>query len=97
MEAGFGGIVASAQEARTLRALIGMDKFLVTPGIRALSPLSSLTPHTRAGDDQKRVMTPAAAIEAGASHLVVARPIIQAQEPLLAVRAILADMIRTQS
>jgi len=98
MEAGFGGIVASAQEARTLRSLIGMDKFLVTPGIRALSPHSPHTPQTRAAsDDQKRVMTPAAAIEAGASHLVVARPIIQAQEPLLAVRAILADMIRTQS
>jgi len=83
MEAGFGGLVASAQEAATLRRLIGSDKALVTPGIRLTQA---------SGDDQKRVMTPSAALKAGASHLVVARPIVQAPDPLAAARTILADM-----
>jgi len=84
MEAGFGGLVASAQEAGALRRLIGADMALVTPGIRLTQAR---------GDDQKRVMTPSAALKAGASHLVVARPIVQAPDPLAAARAILADMV----
>jgi len=82
MEAGFGGIVASAQEAIKLRPLIGPDKAIVTPGIRL----------TQTNDDQKRIMTPSAALKSGASHLVVARPIIQAHDPLAAVQIILNDM-----
>lgn len=88
MEAGFGGIVASAQEASILRPLIGKDKAVVTPGIRLEQAIN---------DDQKRVMTPAAALAAGASHLVVARPIIQAADPRRAARAILNDMAKAIS
>jgi len=87
MEAGFDGLVASAQEAKKLRQLMGADKLLVTPGIRL----------AKADDDQKRIMSPAQALGAGASHLVVARPIIQAADPLAAVDAILADMARAFS
>lgn len=82
-EAGMGGIVASAAEAASLRKLIGPDMALVTPGIR---------PQGSDKGDQKRVMTPKDAILAGASHLVVARPIVQAADPLAAAKSILAEM-----
>ncbi len=81
--AGMGGIVASAAEARKLRAIIGPDMALVTPGIR---------PKGADKGDQKRVMSPMDAIRAGASHLVVARPIIKADDPLEAARNILKEM-----
>jgi len=81
--AGMGGIVASAAEARALRPVIGETMALVTPGIR---------PEGSSHGDQKRVMTPGEAIKVGASHLVVARPVIQAADPAGAVRAILHDM-----
>lgn len=82
-EAGMGGIVASAAEAHALRAVIGDDMALVTPGIR---------PAGSNKGDQKRVMTPADAIRAGASHLVVARPIIKAENPVAAAQSILYSM-----
>ena len=82
-DAGIGGLVASAAEARTLRQLIGPDMALVTPGIR---------PAGAAAGDQKRIATPAAAIRDGASHLVVARPIIETADPRAAALAILAEM-----
>ncbi|AQX23302.1 MULTISPECIES: orotidine-5'-phosphate decarboxylase [Bartonella] len=82
-EAGMGGIVASAREAANLRKIIGTDMALVTPGIR---------PAGSDKGDQKRVMTPREALDAGASHLVVARPIVQAINPLAAAKAILAEM-----
>ncbi|RCL02239.1 MAG: orotidine-5'-phosphate decarboxylase [Candidatus Tokpelaia sp. JSC189] len=82
-EIGMGGIVASASEARILRPIIGEKMLLVTPGIRL-----KRTDH----GDQKRVITPGQAIKAGASHLVVARPIIKAENPIEAVRIILRDM-----
>ncbi|CAN7161914.1 orotidine-5'-phosphate decarboxylase [Rhizobium sp. LjRoot30] len=81
--AGMGGIVCSAEESKAVRAVIGPDMALVTPGIR---------PAGADKGDQKRVMTPADAIRAGSSHLVVARPIVKAAEPLAAARAILAEM-----
>ena len=81
--AGMGGIVASAAEARALREVIGSDMALVTPGIR---------PKGADKGDQKRVMSPKEAIEAGASHLVVARPIIKADNPLEAASKILNEM-----
>ncbi|MBB4952985.1 orotidine-5'-phosphate decarboxylase [Agrobacterium vitis] len=81
--AGMGGIVCSAQEASAVRAIIGPDMALVTPGIR---------PAGADNGDQKRVMTPAQALQAGSSHLVVARPITQAQDPKAAAKAILAEM-----
>lgn len=80
--AGMGGIVCSAEEAAAVRKVIGEDMALVTPGIRPLGAEKG---------DQKRVMTPAEAIRAGSSHLVVARPIVKAADPLAASRAILAE------
>lgn len=82
-EFGMGGIVSSAAEARPIRRIVGPDMAVVTPGIR---PSGSQT------GDQKRIMTPADALDAGASHLVVARPIISAADPQSAARAILAEM-----
>ena len=81
--AGMGGIVCSAEEAAAVRKIIGPDMALVTPGIR---------PDGSDKGDQKRVMTPAAAIKAGSSHLVVARPIVKAADPKEAARAILAEI-----
>jgi orotidine-5'-phosphate decarboxylase len=78
-----GGIVCSAEEAAAVRAIVGPGLAVVTPGIR---------PAGAEAGDQKRVMTPAAAIRAGASHLVVARPIVQAPDPRAAAAAILAEM-----
>jgi orotidine-5'-phosphate decarboxylase len=82
-EAGIGGIVASAQEAEMVRTIVGSKMAVVTPGIR---------PAGADLGDQKRAMTPADALAAGASHLVVARPIIAAADPAAAARAILAEM-----
>ena len=81
--AGMGGIVCSAEEASAVRKIIGPDMALVTPGIR---------PAGTDKGDQKRVMTPADALKAGSSHLVVARPIVKAEDPRAAAQAILAEM-----
>ena len=81
--AGMGGIVCSAEESPAVRKIIGPDMALVTPGIR---------PAGADKGDQKRVMTPADALKAGSSHLVVARPIVAAADPLVAARAILNEM-----
>ena len=80
---GIGGVVASAFEAEAARAIVGPDFSIVTPGIR---------PKGAETGDQKRVMTPADALRAGASHLVVARPIIAAPDPRAAATAILDEM-----
>jgi orotidine-5'-phosphate decarboxylase len=72
-QSGMDGIVCSAQEAAELRQSVGEDFLLVTPGIR---------PAGSAMDDQKRVMTPARAIQEGASYLVIGRPITKADDPL---------------
>lgn len=82
-DAGMGGIVCSAAEAKAVRAIVGPDMAIVTPGIRP-----SGTDH----GDQKRVMTPAQALEAGASHLVVGRPVSAASDPAAAARAIRLEM-----
>lgn len=73
---GLDGVVCSAQEAALLRKHCGSEFCLVTPGIRPL--LASL-------DDQSRVMTPQAALQAGSSYLVIGRPITQAADPLQAL------------
>jgi orotidine-5'-phosphate decarboxylase len=83
LHAGIGGIVCAASEAAAVRRVVGPDMAVVTPGIR---------PAGAAHGDQKRVVTPADAIRAGASHLVVARPIIAARDRKAAARAILAEM-----
>ncbi|WP_129138851.1 orotidine-5'-phosphate decarboxylase [Modicisalibacter coralii] len=78
-DSGMDGVVCSAQEAQRLRDVCG-DTFLkVTPGIR---------PSFAAADDQRRVLTPAEAIRAGSTHLVVGRPVTQAREPMAALAAI---------
>lgn len=81
--AGIGGIVCSPYEAELVRNIIGPKLAIVTPGIR---------PAGSALGDQKRVTGPAEALAAGASHLVVGRPISAAADPAAAARAILAEM-----
>ena len=85
---GVDGVVASPQEIESIRQAVPNPKFLVvTPGIR---PANNET--TR--EDQKRVATPAAAIAAGASYLVVGRPITGAPDPFAAAHAIVEEMQR---
>lgn len=79
MQAGLNGLVCSAQEATLLRQHIGNTPILVTPGIR---------PTGSALDDQSRIMTPRAALDAGANWLVIGRPITQAPAPSEAAQAI---------
>jgi orotidine-5'-phosphate decarboxylase len=83
IQAGCGGIVASAQEAARLRHSLGGAFTLVTPGIRPAG-----------GDaaDQARVVTPEAAIRAGADYLVVGRPITGAADPAAAARSIVRQI-----
>lgn len=81
--AGADGIIASPREAALIRALPeAAGKLIVTPGVRPLGA---------AAGDQKRIETPAAAIAAGADHIVVGRPIWQAADPAAAARAIVAE------
>ncbi|MDR5866093.1 orotidine-5'-phosphate decarboxylase [Halomonas koreensis] len=82
-DSGMDGVVCSAQEATRLRTLCGDDFLKVTPGIRPAS--------AQAGD-QRRIMTPAAAMAAGSSHLVVGRPVTQAEDPMAALAAIEAEL-----
>lgn len=82
--AGADGVIASPQEAALIRALPeAAGKLIVTPGVR---------PAGAALGDQKRVETPAAALVAGADHLVVGRPIWQAADPAAAAQAILREI-----
>lgn len=82
-EAGFDGVIASGHEAASIREATGDDFLIVTPGIR---------PAGADAGDQARVMTPARAIRAGADYLVVGRPIIQAEDPRAAARAIVEEI-----
>lgn len=77
------GVVASAHEAPVLRAKLGDAFAIVAPGVR---------PAGSGHDDQARVLTPAEAIAAGASHIVVGRPITEAPDPAAAARAILGQI-----
>jgi len=81
--AGMNGIVCSAREVGTMRGLMGVNFKLVTPGIR---------PERGRSDDQKRIMTPAEAINAGSDYLVIGRPITQAEDPLQALIDIEAEI-----
>lgn len=83
--AGSDGIVCSPKEAAQMRELLGPDALIVTPGVR---------PAGAEVGDQKRVATPAAAIAAGASKIVVGRPITQAADPLAAFQAIRDEIVR---
>ena len=84
LEAGADGVIASPQEAALIRALPeAAGKLIVTPGVR---------PAGAATGDQKRIATPGQAILDGADHIVVGRPIWQAQDPRQAAQAILAEL-----
>ena len=84
---GVDGLVCSAEEAANLRKVAGPGMALVTPGIR---------PAGSAAGDQKRIMTPAKAIAAGADYLVVGRPITEAHDPRAAAEAIVAEIERAE-
>jgi orotidine-5'-phosphate decarboxylase len=80
---GVDGIVCSPEEAKALRGIVGPKMNLVTPGIR---------PAGTAAGDQKRIMTPARGIAAGADYLVVGRPVTEAADPRVAAQAIQAEI-----
>lgn len=82
-DSGFDGVVASPREVERIRQLCGADFAIVTPGVR---------PAFAALDDQQRVTTPAAAIQAGATALVIGRPISAAERPLEAAGLILSEI-----
>jgi orotidine-5'-phosphate decarboxylase len=81
--AGLDGVVCSAREARMLRAALGVEAVLVTPGIRL---------EGGGGDDQRRVMSPAAALAEGADYLVIGRPVTRADDPLAVLERINAEI-----
>ena len=83
LEAGCSGVVSSAQEVKTLREKLGTDFLAITPGVR---------PAGTAHGDQARVTTPAEAIAAGATHIVVGRPITEAANPAEAAAKILQEL-----
>jgi orotidine-5'-phosphate decarboxylase len=80
---GLDGVVASPREINLIRKTCGKDFVIVTPGVR---------PAGSAADDQKRVMTPRLAIEAGADYLVLGRPIQNAKDPVEAVERIVEEI-----
>lgn len=82
-ENGLDGVVCSPFEISAIRAACGPDFTLVVPGIR---------PKGSATGDQKRIMTPAEAIERGADYIVIGRPITEAEDPVAAARTIAADL-----
>jgi orotidine-5'-phosphate decarboxylase len=82
--AGADGIVCSPQEAASMRELLGPDALIVCPGVR---------PAGAALGDQRRVATPAAAMAAGASKLVIGRPITGAERPAEAFEAIVKELL----
>ena len=81
-DCGLTGVVCSGHELKTLSRFNGL--FTVVPGIRAEEPQ-----HLKTDEDQKRIMTPAQAMNSGASALVIGRPILKAEEPKLALKKIL--------
>ncbi|MCL4554149.1 MAG: orotidine-5'-phosphate decarboxylase [Actinobacteria bacterium] len=81
--AGVQGIVCSPLEAAQARAILGPEALVVTPGVRPSGGSES--------DDQVRVATPSRALESGASHVVVGRPITMAEDPLAAIDGLFTD------
>lgn len=86
-KAGLDGVVASPQEAGLIKESCGSDFLIVTPGIR---------PANASADDQSRIATPEAALLAGATHLVVGRPIRAAENPRTAALSIVEEMGRVR-
>lgn len=83
LAAGCQGVVCSGREAAAMRAALGPDALIVCPGIRLAEG---------SADDQKRIVTPSAAMAAGASHIVVGRPIKDAPDPVAAARRVVAEL-----
>jgi len=85
VKAGVDGVISSPLEAEEIRTVVPKDFLIVTPGVRMPG-----------GDkgDQKRIATPGSALKAGASHLVVGRPITQSNNPKASVQAILQNMAK---
>jgi orotidine-5'-phosphate decarboxylase len=83
-ESGMDGVVASPLEIGPIRAACGPDFLIVTPGVR---------PIFAAADDQKRIMTPAEAVGAGADYLVIGRPIAKASDPAAAAEMITDEIL----
>ena len=83
LQAGIQGLVCSPLELPLLRSRFGQDPIIVTPGIR---------PKGSASDEQKRIMTPQDAARAGANYIVVGRPILNAEDPAVAVEAIRKEL-----
>ncbi len=79
------GVVASPQEVAPIRIACGRRFVIVSPGVR---------PQRGKRNDQRRVMTPEEAIRAGVDYIVVGRPIMEAKDPLSAVREIISEMER---
>jgi len=98
IESGIDGLVCSAQEVAEFRDALGPDTILVTPGIRPAErdPGGQVRPGNEMAD-QKRVATPAMAVKAGSSLLVVGRPILEADDPAAAAQAILDEMAATRA
>ncbi|MDP4609916.1 MAG: orotidine-5'-phosphate decarboxylase [Opitutales bacterium] len=84
LNAGIQGLVCSSLELNPLRARFGQNPIIVTPGIR---------PAGSSADEQKRIMTPHAAACAGSSYIVVGRPILKADDPAAAAKAIQAELV----
>lgn len=93
-QAGLDGVVCSPLEVEAVRATCGPDFTTMVPGIRPLAKQEGLAgnPDKAKSDDQKRVMTPKAAVEAGVHHMVIGRPITAAPDPAKAATEILASL-----
>jgi orotidine-5'-phosphate decarboxylase len=89
--AGLDGVVASPQETRTIRECCGAEFTVVTPGVRGGGA------STGGKDDQERTMSPGEAIAAGASYLVVGRPILGAPDPRAAAERISSEILAATS
>lgn len=98
--AGMDGVITSPLEVAAVRAACGPDFLIVVPGIRPATPSSSEGAHRSTAasidrvtlEDQRRVSTPAAALQGGADYLVIGRPILDAADPVAAADAILREM-----
>jgi orotidine-5'-phosphate decarboxylase len=86
-KAGIDGVVSSPLEIPLIRSACGADFLIVTPGVR---------PAFASADDQKRVMTPAKTVKAGADYLVIGRPISAAPDPIKAAEAIMDEIIQVE-
>ena len=84
-QAGLNGVVCSAKEAKMLKEKLGSDFITVCPGIR---------PQNSEQGDQKRVVTPAWAVQNGVDYMVIGRPITKAKDPVLVVEQILKEINR---